>query len=52
MTASLRLMLAVMLSVACAIAMAAEPRARDLGVPFEGTPGALNAITALVRIAP
>jgi D-aminopeptidase len=23
----------------------AKPRARDLGVPFEGTPGALNAIT-------
>ncbi|MGD9597028.1 MAG: P1 family peptidase [Steroidobacteraceae bacterium] len=26
-------------------ALAAEPRARDLGVPFEGTPGPLNAIT-------
>jgi len=26
-------------------AFAAEPRARDLGVPFEGTPGPLNAIT-------
>ena len=25
--------------------VAAEPRARDLGVPFEGTPGPLNAIT-------
>ncbi len=24
---------------------AAEPRARDLGVPFEGSPGSLNAIT-------
>ena len=23
----------------------AKPRARDLGVPFEGTPGPLNAIT-------
>jgi len=23
----------------------AKPRARDLGVPFDGTPGALNAIT-------
>ena len=22
-----------------------KPRARDLGIPFEGTPGALNAIT-------
>jgi D-aminopeptidase len=26
-------------------ASAAEPRARDVGVPFEGTPGPLNAIT-------
>ena len=26
-------------------ATAAEPRARDLGVPFDGTPGPLNAIT-------
>jgi L-aminopeptidase/D-esterase-like protein len=26
-------------------ASAAEPRARDLGVPFDGTPGPLNAIT-------
>jgi D-aminopeptidase len=25
--------------------IAAEPRARDLGVPFDGTPGPLNAIT-------
>src|ERR1700684_3556830 len=23
----------------------ARPRARDLGIPFDGTPGALNAIT-------
>ncbi|MFZ4383255.1 MAG: P1 family peptidase, partial [Sandarakinorhabdus sp.] len=28
-----------------AAAQAAEPRARDLGVPFDGTPGPLNAIT-------
>ena len=26
-------------------ASAQKPRARDLGVPFEGTPGRLNAIT-------
>ena len=25
--------------------VAARPRARDLGIPFEGTPGPLNAIT-------
>ena len=41
------------LSMACAIACTAaaaeeqdqEPRARDLGIPFDGTPGELNAIT-------
>ena len=27
------------------------PRARDLGVPFEGTPGALNAITDVAGVA-
>jgi D-aminopeptidase len=27
-----------------------EPRARDLGVPFEGRPGALNAITDVVGV--
>src|SRR5438270_11590788 len=32
------------MSSASAVAQA-KPRARDLGVPFEGTPGALNAIT-------
>jgi L-aminopeptidase/D-esterase-like protein len=30
---------------AFAMTTTAAPRARDLGVPFEGTPGALNAIT-------
>jgi L-aminopeptidase/D-esterase-like protein len=29
---------------------AAGPRARDLGVPFEGTPGALNAITDVAGV--
>ncbi|MFO1408682.1 MAG: P1 family peptidase [Steroidobacteraceae bacterium] len=29
----------------CAAADAAEPRARELGVPFDGRPGALDAIT-------
>jgi len=27
------------------MAVAAEPRARDIGIPFAGTPGPLNAIT-------
>ncbi len=34
----------------CAMASAAEPRARDLGVPFEGTPGPLNAITDVAGV--
>jgi L-aminopeptidase/D-esterase-like protein len=29
---------------------AAGPRARDLGVPFEGTPGALNAVTDVAGV--
>ena len=28
----------------------AEPRARDLGIPFDGTPGALNAITDVAGV--
>ncbi|MGH9860641.1 MAG: P1 family peptidase, partial [Candidatus Acidiferrales bacterium] len=29
---------------------AKKPRARDLGVPFEGTPGPLNAITDVAGV--
>lgn len=32
------------------VAVAAKPRARDLGVPFEGTPGPLNAITDVAGV--
>src|SRR5262245_21884645 len=28
-----------------------KPRARDIGIPFEGTPGALNAITDVDGVA-
>src|SRR5665213_2829134 len=35
---------ALLLATTCSFAAHAE-RARDLGVPFEGTPGSLNAIT-------
>ncbi len=40
---------------ACAVAFAQEqahskPRARDLGVPFDGTPGLLNAITDVAGV--
>jgi L-aminopeptidase/D-esterase-like protein len=31
-------------------ARATEPRARDLGIPFEGTPGALDAITDVAGV--
>jgi hypothetical protein len=43
--------LAVLL-VALAATMDAQtkPRARDLGVPFEGTPGPLNAITDVAGV--
>ncbi|HZW60133.1 MAG TPA: P1 family peptidase [Woeseiaceae bacterium] len=32
------------------VANAAEPRARDLGIPFDGTPGTLNAITDVAGV--
>jgi D-aminopeptidase len=35
----------VLLALLAALAPASPPRARDLGVPFDGTPGPLNAIT-------
>ena len=38
-------MLAIVVLAALAAAQTAKPRARDLGVPFEGTAGPLNAIT-------
>ncbi len=36
---------ALLLLVLSAAAQSTKPRARDLGVPFDGTPGPLNAIT-------
>lgn len=36
--------------VALLLTAAAEPRARDLGVPFEGAPGPLNAITDVAGV--
>ena len=39
------LTICISLSVAMSAAAQTKPRARDLGVSFEGTPGALNAIT-------
>ena len=40
-----RLIAVAALLAAAAAAQAQQPRARNLGVPFEGTPGPLNAIT-------
>lgn len=37
--------LVVLASLAPALAAQEKPRARDLGIPFDGTPGPLNAIT-------
>ena len=40
-----RLGFACLTLVAAAFAAGAEPRARDLGIPFDGSPGVNNAIT-------
>jgi len=42
--------IAFALGLATAAAPAERPRARDLGVPFEGTPGPLNAITDVAGV--
>ena len=42
---------ALLLLICTAVpASAQKPRARDLGIPFEGTPGALNAITDVAGV--
>ena len=38
-------LIALFIAVLCLQSYAQEPRARDLGVPFDGTPGPYNAIT-------
>src|SRR5882724_11113176 len=40
----------VFIAVALTLSAAPKPRARDLGVPFDGTPGALNAITDVAGV--
>jgi len=42
--------LLTMLMTFAAVAALAEPRARDLGVPFDGEPGPLNAITDVAGV--
>jgi len=46
--------LCLLATVTCALPALgdpAEPRARDLGIPFDGTPGPLNAITDVAGVA-
>jgi len=46
------LLAVIMLSACCGTTLAAEhPRARALGIPFDGTPGPLNAITDVAPVA-
>ncbi len=51
-TCSFRLLVAAACAAAVAVAAAQpkKPRARDLGVPFDGTPGPLNAITDVAGV--
>jgi len=42
--------LTVSILLVASIAHGAEPRARDLGIPFDGTPGPLNAITDVAGV--
>ena len=42
--------LATTLYLAMAFAHATEPRARELGIPFDGKPGPLNAITDVAGV--
>src|SRR5215211_8749166 len=42
--------LTLLLISALALPQVSKPRARDLGVPFEGTPGPLNAITDVAGV--
>ncbi len=46
----LRLLLALTALCTTGVALAEGPRARDLGIPFDGTPGALNAITDVAGV--
>ena len=43
-------LLVAWLLLPCALPAQAKPRARDLGVPFEGTTGPLNAITDVAGV--
>ena len=40
----------VMIAAVSLTAQSTEPRARDLGIPFDGTPGPFNAITDVAGV--
>jgi len=40
----------IVLALLAQASLGAEPRARDIGVPFMGTPGPLNAITDVAGV--
>lgn len=42
--------IAVLLMTPAALPAQGKPRARDLGVPFEGTPGPLDAVTDVAGV--
>lgn len=46
-----RFVLTLSLCFICDYSYGAQPRARDLGVPFDGTPGVLNAITDVAGVS-
>ena len=46
-----RVFITLLFLATSAVAQPSKPRARDLGVPFEGTPGKWNAITDVAGIA-
>jgi L-aminopeptidase/D-esterase-like protein len=50
MKSTIAALLAAALLPSIAIAQASRPRARDLGIAFEGTPGPLNAITDVAGV--
>ncbi|MBM4218167.1 MAG: P1 family peptidase [Gammaproteobacteria bacterium] len=47
---ALRSILALLSAIAVSYAAHAGPRARDLGIPFDGSPGPLNAITDVAGV--
>ena len=49
-TIFLILSLTIFIHTAAAQSKSSKPRARDLGVPFDGTPAALNAITDVAGV--